>query len=95
MTISAPRENVLERPCLFVKEVIGAHTANPLTGEFSVEVANAFIAEGGKLNRPVKKAMLAGNVFDILKGEITISQSAKAFSGALVPQMRIPDLQVI
>jgi hypothetical protein len=39
--------------------------------------------------------MLAGNVFDILKGEITISQSAKAFSGALVPQMRIPDLQVI
>ena len=95
LTISAPRENVLERPCLFVKEVIGAHTANPLTGEFSVEVANAFIAEGGKLNCPVKKAMLAGNVFDILKGEITISQSAKAFSGALVPQMRIPDLQVI
>ena len=95
LTISAPMENVLERPCLFVKEVIGAHTANPLTGEFSVEVANAFLAEGGKLNRPVKKAMLAGNVFDILKGEITISQSAKAFSGALVPQMRIPDLQVI
>ena len=95
LTISAPAENVLERPCLFVKEVIGAHTANPLTGEFSVEVANAFLAEGGKLKRPVKKAMLAGNVFDILKGEITISQSAKAFSGALVPQMRIPDLQVI
>ena len=95
LTSSAPTENVLERPGLFVKEVIGAHTANPLTGEFSVEVANAFLAEGGKLNRPVKKAMLAGNVFDILKGEITISQSAKAFSGALVPQMRIPDLQVI
>ena len=80
---------------LYVKEVIGAHTANPLTGEFSVEVANAFIAEGGKLLRPVKKAMLAGNVFDILKGDITISESAKAFSGALVPQMRIPNLQVI
>ena len=95
LTISAPTENVLERPCLYVKEVIGAHTANPLTGEFSVEVANAFIAEGGKLLRPVKKAMLAGNVFDILKGDITISESAKAFSGALVPQMRIPNLQVI
>ena len=95
LTISAPVENVLERPCLYVKEVIGAHTANPLTGEFSVEVANAFIADGGELLRPVKKAMLAGNVFDILKGEITISQSAKAFSGALVPLMRIPDLQVI
>ncbi|MBE6507287.1 MAG: TldD/PmbA family protein [Methanocorpusculum parvum] len=95
LTISAPTEDVLSRPCLFVKEVIGAHTANPLTGEFSVEVANAFLAEGGKLLRPVKKAMLAGNVFDILKGDITISETAKAFSGALVPQMRIPDLQVI
>ena len=95
LTISAPVENVLEHPCLYVKEVIGAHTANPLTGEFSVEVANAFIADGGELLRPVKKAMLAGNVFEILKGDITISQSTKAFNGALVPMMRIPDLQVI
>lgn len=95
LTITAPTEDVLKCPCLFVKEVIGAHTANPLTGEFSVEVANAFLAEGGKLLRPVKKAMLAGNVFEILKGDISISASAKAFNGALVPMMRIPDLQVI
>ncbi len=95
LTVTAPVENVLERPCLYVKEVIGAHTANPLTGEFSVEVANAFIADGGELLRPVKKAMLAGNVFEILKGDVTISQSVKAFNGALVPMMRISGLQVI
>lgn len=95
LTISAPDEDVLEKPCLYVKEVIGAHTANPLTGEFSVESANAYLAEEGEFVQPVKKAMLAGNVFDILKGELTISRETKSLSGALVPKMRIPNLQVI
>ncbi|HJJ27137.1 MAG TPA: metallopeptidase TldD-related protein [Methanocorpusculum sp.] len=95
LTIKAPTEDVLERPCLYVKEVIGAHTANPLTGEFSVESANAFLAEGGELKTPVKKAMLAGNIFGILAGELTASKDVKALSGALVPKLRIAGLQVI
>lgn len=95
LTISAPAEDVLDRPCLYVKDVIGAHTANPLTGEFSVESANAFLAEGGQFVQPVKKAMLAGNVFDILAGEFTISKEVKSLSDALVPKMRIAGLQVI
>ena len=95
LTIDAPNGDVLEKPCMYIKEVIGAHTANPLTGEFSVEVANAFLAEGGSFKEPVRKAMIAGNVFDILKGDILISKGAKAMQGALVPMMRISDLQVI
>jgi len=95
LTIAAPEENVLQKPCMYIKEVIGAHTANPLTGEFSVEVANAFLAENGKFIDPVKKAMIAGNVFDILKNGVTISHERKAMQGALVPLMRINDLQVI
>lgn len=95
LKIDAPVSDVLERPALYVREVIGAHTANPLTGDFSVEVANAFFAEGGELARPVKKAMLSGNVFDILKGDISVSKSTRAFNGALVPMMKVLDLQVI
>lgn len=95
LRIFAPTENVLERPCLFVKEVIGAHTANPLTGEFSVEVANAFLCENGKFETPVKKAMLSGNVFDILKNGFTISKDTKTFDGAVAPKMRIAQMQVI
>ena len=95
LTITAPVEDVMEKPCLYVKEVIGAHTANPLTGEFSVETANAFLAEGGELVQPVKKAMLAGNVFDILAGTLSVSEHVKPLPGALVPRMRIAGLQVI
>ncbi|HJJ35947.1 MAG TPA: TldD/PmbA family protein [Methanocorpusculum sp.] len=95
LTIAAPVEDVLERPCLYVKEVIGAHTANPLTGEFSVETANAFLAENGEFLQPVRKAMLAGNVFEILAGAVSVSKNTKAVTGALVPKMRVSGLQVI
>lgn len=87
--------DVTKEPCLFVREVIGAHTANPLTGEFSVEVANAFLMEDGAYVRPVKKAMIAGNVFEILKNASAISAETKTFDGAVVPKMRIPQMQVI
>ena len=84
-----------KEPCLFVREVIGAHTANPLTGEFSVEVANAFLMEDGEFVQPVKKAMIAGNVFEILQQVDGISAETKVFDGAIVPKMRIPSMQVI
>jgi len=95
LRISAPVTDVMDKPCLYVREVIGAHTANSLTGEFSVEVANAFFAESGKFIKPVKKAMISGNVFDILRGAVSISAETKTFDNAVIPKMRISGMQVI
>lgn len=52
---------------VYVTDILGAHTANPISGDFSVEAMNAFKIEKGELKHPVKKAMLSGNLFDILK----------------------------
>lgn len=87
--------DVTREPCLFVREVIGAHTANPLTGEFSVEVANAFLMENGEFVQPVKKAMIAGNVFEMLRQIDGISAETRVFDGAVVPRMRISSMQVV
>ena len=95
LQVSGTVADVTKEPCLFVREVIGAHTANPLTGEFSVEVANAFLMEDGEFVQPVKKAMIAGNVFEILQQVDGISAETKVFDGAIVPKMRIPSMQVI
>lgn len=95
LRMKAPVENVLSKPCLFVKEVIGAHTANSLTGEFSVEVANAFLAEGGEFKTPVKKAMLSGNVFEILKNGFTVSPETITYGSSIAPKMRVSNMQVI
>jgi PmbA protein len=95
LRVSGLAGDITREPCLFVHEVIGAHTANPLTGEFSVEVANAFLMEDGEFVQPVKKAMIAGNIFEILQQIDGVSEEIKVFNGAIVPKMRIPSMQVI
>ena len=46
---------------LYVHSLTGAHTANPVSGDFSVECSNAIYKD-----KPVK-VMLYGNVYDVLK----------------------------
>ncbi len=46
---------------LYVHSLVGAHTANPVSGDFSVECNNAFLR-----GKPVR-AMLYGNVYEVLK----------------------------
>jgi len=46
---------------LYVHSLVGAHTANPVNGDFSVECNNAFLR-----GKPVR-AMLYGNIYDALK----------------------------
>jgi len=52
---------------VIAKEVIGAHTANLSSGEFSVVLDTAFKIEKGEIVYPVKQAMLGGNILDALK----------------------------
>lgn len=48
--------------CLAIHSLIGSHTANPVSGEFSLECNNAYFK-----GKAVKGAMIYGNVFDLLK----------------------------
>jgi len=51
---------------IYITDVLGAHTANPISGDFSVEANNAFLVNGGEFV-PVKKAMISGNIFELMK----------------------------
>ena len=46
-------------------EVMGMHTANPVTGDFSVGAAGRLI-EGGELTAPVRGIVVAGNMLEVL-----------------------------
>jgi PmbA protein len=48
--------------CLTVHSLIGSHTANPISGDFSLECNNAYLGE-----KAVKGAMIYGNIFDLLR----------------------------
>jgi len=52
---------------IITKGVVGAHTANAPSGEFSVALDMAFKIENGEIAYPVRQAMIGGNIQDLIK----------------------------
>lgn len=48
---------------LYITEAMGIHTANPVSGEFSIGVSGLWI-EKGNIKYPVKEAIISGNILD-------------------------------
>lgn len=76
------------REGVLVNSVIGAHTANPISGDFSVEARNTFLIRAGEVEEPVRSAMIAGNIFDLLK-QIEVGREARAVGPILTPFVRV------
>jgi len=61
---------------VITKGVIGAHTANAPSGEFSVALDLAFKIEKGEIAYPVKQAMIGGNIQDLIKNVTMLADDA-------------------
>lgn len=78
---------------LFVTEVMGMHTANPISGDFSVG-ATGFWIEGGVKVFPVREATIAGNIVDLMKNVDVVGCDLR-FSGRIgSPSLLIKDISV-
>jgi PmbA protein len=51
---------------ILITDVMGIHTADPISGDFSVGIAG-FWVEGGKRSFPLKGMALSGNLIDLFK----------------------------
>jgi PmbA protein len=78
---------------LFVNEIMGAHTANAISGDFSVG-ATGFWVEKGEKAYPVREITIAGNVIDVLKNVDAVCSDLR-FSGRIgSPTLRINELSI-
>lgn len=75
--------------------VLGAHTANPISGDFSVEASNAFKIENGELADPINKAMISGNIFEIMKNVEGLNSEIKQYGSFILPKLIVHDLRVV
>lgn len=75
--------------------VLGAHTANPISGDFSVEVSNAFKIENGEMGDPINKAMISGNVFEIMKEIEGVKSEVKQYGHYIIPKLLVHNLRVV
>lgn len=63
---------------LKVTEVMGMHTADPVSGDFSVGISG-ILYRGGQAVHPFKEAVLAGNLADLLEGLIHVFDNRRTF----------------
>ena len=80
---------------IITTNVLGAHTANPISGDFSVELSNAFTVENGEITDGVKKAMISGNIYELMKKCESIESEIKQKGSFIIPKIMIHDLKVI
>ena len=75
--------------------VLGAHTANPISGDFSVEASNAFKIKNGELSEPINKAMISGNIFEIMKTVEGLKSEIKQYGPYIIPKLLVHNLRVV
>ncbi len=74
---------------LFIHALIGAHTSNPVSGDFSLECMNAFLN-----GRAVRSAMIYGNVYDLLKNIVAFGKDVRQIENTITPSIRFGGVKV-
>ena len=72
--------------CLYVTEAMGVHTANPISGEFSVGVSGLWI-EKGERAFPVKEAVISGNILSFFENVEAIGDDLVFFGNIGSPSL--------
>ncbi|MFZ5596566.1 MAG: TldD/PmbA family protein [Bacillota bacterium] len=78
---------------LYVTEVLGMHTANPISGDFSLGVSGLMI-EDGKLTFPVRGIAMAGNIIELMKKISATGNDLTFFGGLGAPTILISEMTV-
>lgn len=77
-----------------VESVLGAHTANATTGDFSVTAPNVWRIEDGEVAGASTQIAISGNLPDLLHRLDGIGREPKKMDGAWVPMLRFQDVHV-
>ena len=78
---------------LYVTEVMGMHTANPISGDFSVGAAGIWI-ENGEFKNPVRGVAIAGNILDLLDSIDEVADDLRFFAGNGAPTVRVNEIAI-
>jgi PmbA protein len=80
---------------LLVYYLQGAHSSNPASGEFSVVATPAWKIKNGEIAYATKGAMLAGNVFQILKNISALADNERKIAQLVAPWVLVENVKVI
>lgn len=78
---------------ILLTDVIGMHTANTISGDFSVG-ASGYLVENGAIVHPVKEIAISGNIMDLFRNVEQVGDDLRIFGSVSSPSLRIAALDV-
>ena len=76
-----------------IREVMGMHTANPISGDFSLGVSGLWI-KGGKVSFPVRGVVLSGNILDLFKSIERVGADLRFFGRMGSPTLLVKEMNI-
>ncbi len=80
---------------LIIYYLQGAHSSNPVSGEFSVVATPAWRIKKGEIVHCSRGVMLAGNIFDVLKNVSAIANNERQMGQLVSPWILVENVRVI
>jgi PmbA protein len=74
-------------------ELLGMHTADPISGEFSIGVSGVALENGAPAGG-IKNAMISGNALDLLGRVDGVADDLTFYGSIAAPTFRVPDMMV-
>lgn len=91
---TSPQEIIKEvKNGLYVTEVMGMHTANPISGDFSLGASGIWI-ENGEFSKPVRGVAIAGNIMELLGSVDAVGNDLEFFGGKGAPTLRVASMSL-
>jgi PmbA protein len=87
--------NLMEdlRRGMVIKEVMGLHTVDPISGDFSLGCSGDWVDRGEKVF-PVKSIAVAGNIFQIFQKVIGLGEDLRFFGRVGSPSLLLEGLEI-
>ncbi|SDF10393.1 TldD/PmbA family protein [Sporolituus thermophilus] len=77
----------------YVTSVMGMHTANPISGDFSIGAAGVWI-ENGEFTHAVRGVAIAGNILELLNNVDAVGSDLRFFGSQGAPTLRISGITI-
>ena len=81
------------RSGLYLTELMGLHTIDPISGDFSVG-AKGLLIESGKITRPVSGVTIASNLMDFLKNIVAVGSDLIFFGSTAAPTLVVENIVI-
>lgn len=78
---------------VLIEEVMGLHTVDPISGDFSLGCSGQWIDRGEKLH-PVKSIAIAGNLYELFKQVVHVGNDLRFFGRIGAPSLLIDRLEI-